>query len=163
MHILRTVVFSQEETRLLARVRRLINIGLPPASDPLVPRENAVSDDDPRRRALNGLLAPFDPISAPRLDLAAEVLAALAEQVERESDVRYWLGLADNPAHPQVRQMADVLATERGAQAHVVRDAQTLVNRARSYLDRTDDPHWLRDHSAEEVGPGAVTAAYGNE
>ncbi|GAB2733487.1 hypothetical protein [Nocardioides pakistanensis] len=145
MHVIKTVLFTAEETRVLRRAQSLIDIAYPPASDPLVLRERAVADDDERRRVLKGLLSPFDPIARPRLVLAHRALTDLAAQVEKESSLDHWLGVASHPDNPQTRQMAEVLAAERTGQQRLVGEALEIVDTALAQVGEADDPRLLRE------------------
>jgi hypothetical protein len=144
MHVIKTVLFTAEETRTLRRAQSLIDIAYPPASDPLVPRDRAVADDDERRRVLGGLTSPFDPVTRPRLVLAHRALSDLAARVEQESSLDHWLGVASHPDDPQTRQMAQVLAAERTGQQRLVGEALEIVDEALAQTTERDDPRVLR-------------------
>ena len=155
MHIVKTVIFSKDETRLLRRAQGLIDIAYPLASDPLVregteAHERAVPDDDPRRRVLTGLTNAFDPVTRSRLRLGEIALLALRDQIAKESTVDWWLAHASDPASDQAKQMAEVLAAERTGQARLVEGALAVVQEALSHLDPVlDDPNVLRSQQFE--------------
>lgn len=155
MRIIRTVLFDREETAALDRANNLIDIAFPLDTDPLVQRtrearERAVPADHQIRNALRGLRSPFDPITHPRLVFAEKALVALVERIEVESDVAHWLGLAGDPEHPQTRQMAEVLATERGRQRRAAQEALDLIRAALEHVTVEDDPREVRREETDE-------------
>lgn len=164
MYVIRTVIFSREESQAFGRAQRLIDIAYPLASDPLVQRSReaqarAAPEDDPHRRVLRGLGNAFDPVTRPRLVLAKTALDILADQVRKESSVDYWLALSAASADQPTRQMAGqttewmagqmarVLATERTAQLHIVNTALGVVEAALTAIPPQDDPTLIRDQA----------------
>lgn len=157
MRIIKTVLLDRDEAQAIHKANRLIDIGFPLASDPLVQRStDALSravkgESHPLRIGLNGLRNAFDPITQPRLATAQQTLTILLDQVIKESDADHWLGLAADPTHPQARQMAEVLAAERTGQQRHVREALDIVTEALSHLSEDDDPKILRDQKYADI------------